>query len=88
MYDITVTFAVQNSHLNPIDINIIYNDDGTVNHIDWREAILSHLDDILEEEYLTEDEDYISEDDPDYVPGIDTDDEMLEYTSNDDEDFE
>ena len=83
MYDITVTFSVQNTHLNPIEINIIYNDDGTVSQIDWREAILSYLDDIPEE-----DEEYNSDDDPDFVPGVETDNEELEYySSTDDDDF-
>ena len=71
MFDVTVMFSVQNSHLNPVEINIIYNDDGSVNQIDWREAVLSYLDDIAEEEYN-------SEDDPDYVLGIETDGEEFD----------
>ncbi len=86
MYDITVTFSVQNTHLNPIEINIIYNDDGSVSQIDWREAILSYLDDIPEEDLMPED--YNSDEDADYVPGIETDGEELEYlSSTDDDDF-
>ena len=87
MFDVTVTFSVQNTHLNPVEINIIYNDDGTVNQIDWREAILSYLDDIPEEDLMPED--YNSDEDEDYVLGIETDGEELEYlsTTDDDDDF-
>ena len=87
MFDVTVTFSVQNSHLNPVEINIIYNDDGTVNQIDWREAVLSYLDDIPEEDLMPDD--YNSDEDEDYVLGIETDGEELEYlsTTDDDDDF-
>ena len=87
MFDVTVTFSVQNTHLNPVEINIIYNDDGSVSQIDWREAVLSYLDDIPEEDLMPDD--YNSDEDEDYVLGIETDGEELEYlsTTDDDDDF-
>ena len=69
-----------NSRLTPIQILIIYNLDGTIHSVDWREEIMERLDNIPEED------EYDSADDPDYEPGIETDGEPLEYNSSTDDD--
>tara|TARA_R110000787_G_scaffold95808_2_gene198971 strand:+ start:380 stop:634 length:255 start_codon:yes stop_codon:yes gene_type:complete len=38
MVEMLVSIEVEDSNLAPIQISIIYNDDGSVNSIDWREA--------------------------------------------------
>ena len=76
MLEIIVDIETNNERLIPIQVMICYRDDGSIYSVDWREQIISLLDDI--------DEEYNSEDDKDYLPSRDDDDEILEYTSNDD----
>ncbi len=84
--EVRVNIDVANTHLQPVEISIVYNDDGSVQSIDWREGILDELDDvgepderletIWEKEWSDEDTDI----DPDYMPPVDT---CGEYSSDD-----
>ena len=75
MLELDVDIDTEAMGLTPIQVKIIYNKDGSIYSVDWRELILSHLDSISEE--------YNSDEDPDYLPGIDTDsDDSLEYDSD------
>lgn len=75
MLELDVDIDTEAMGLTPIQVKIIYNNDGSIYSVDWRELILSHLDSISEE--------YNSDEDPDYLPGIDTDsDDSLEYDSD------
>ena len=74
MVELDVDIDTETMGLTPIQVKIIYNDDGSIYSVDWRELILSQLDSISE---------YNSDDDPDYLPGIDTDTvDSLEYDSD------
>ena len=65
--EILATIVIENSGLNPVEISILYNDDGSVNSIDWRESVLEPnpcgLETIEEE---ISDDDTVA--DPDYCP--------------------
>lgn len=75
MLELDVDIDTEAMGLTPIQVKIIYNNDGSIYSVDWRELILSQLDSISEE--------YNSDEDPDYLPGIDTDsDDSLEYDSD------
>jgi len=76
MLELDVDINPEMMGLTPIQVKIIYRDDGSIYSVDWRELILSQLDSIPE---------YNSDEDPDYLPGIDTDtdtDDSLEYDSD------
>jgi len=65
-------------HYHPVEISIVYNEDGSVDSIDWREGILEELDDLEEPEERLEtiwEKEWSDEDtdaDPDYMPTVDT----------------
>lgn len=92
--ELRVNIDVADSHLHPVEISIIYNDDGSVQNIDWREGIVDDSDDY---EFLDNDEpqpcddrletiwekewsDEDTDTDPDYIPTVDT---CGEYSSDD-----
>ena len=72
MVEILISVQVPNTHLRPIEISILYNEDGQVESIDWREALDS------ENEMEWSDQD--SDEDPSYIPAIDTEDEYSDYS--------
>jgi len=87
--EVRVNIDVAGTHLHPVEISIIYNDDGSVNSIDWREGIMDELDDVgepqpcedrLETIWEKEWSDDDSDNDPDYMPAVDT---AGEYTDTD-----
>jgi len=82
--EILLTVEMKNTNAVPIQINIVYHDDGEVASVDWRHA----LPDILECMEIELDG-YDSADDPDWIPhNPDTDtepDEPLEYDSNEED---
>jgi len=72
MVEFLISVQVPNTHLRPIQISILYNEDGSVESIDWRESI---------EENEMEWSDQDSDEDPSYIPAIDTDsDEYSDYS--------
>jgi len=81
MIEMLVDIDTGNSRLTPIQVLIVYNNDGSIHTVDWRHAIMQQLDDIPEEE------EYISDEDCDYDPhkdidtGPDDDYEPLEFDS-------
>jgi hypothetical protein len=82
--EILISVEVPRSRLTPVEISIVYNNDGSVQNIDWREAIPDIMELNLEELGL---EDYESDDDEDWCPPNKVsfdDDEILEYESTDD----
>jgi len=79
--EILLTVEVPSTHNVPVQISIIYDESGEVVSCDWRHA----LPDILECIEIDM-EDYNSDDDPDYQPiDTDTDEDTLEYDSNEDD---
>ncbi len=84
--EVRVNIDVANTHLHPVEISIVYNDDGSVHSIDWREGIMEELDDVGEPEERLEtiwEKEWSDEDtdaDPDYMPSVDT---CGEYSSED-----
>jgi hypothetical protein len=81
MVEILISVEIPQSRCVPIQISLLYNEDGDVESVDWRyaERDLDELETIWEvdgEDW--EDED--SDDDPDWKPGIDTD-------TDDDDDY-
>lgn len=71
MIEFLISVQVPNTHLDPIQISILYNEDGSVNSIDWRHAVDAHADDyIYPDEGLDYEEwpDEDSDEDPDYIP--------------------
>ena len=82
--EILLTVEVPATHNVPVQISIVYDENGEVASCDWRHA----LPDILECMEI-ELNDYDSDDDPDYQPiDTDTDEDTLEYDSNgDDSDY-
>jgi len=82
--EILITVEVPRTGLAPVEICIVYNEDGSVQNIDWREA----LPDIIECMELDL-EDYNSDDDDDWLPpakvNFDDEEEILEYESTDDD---
>jgi hypothetical protein len=83
--EILLTVEVPASRNVPVQISIVYDEDGEVASCDWRHA----LPDILEcmEIDMDDLEDYDSDDDPDFNPhNVDTEpDEPLEYDSDTDD---
>ena len=85
MVEVLISIEIPNSILVPIQVSIIYNEDGSVNNIDWRHAIdedLDELDTIYErsgDEWCDEE----SDEDPSWRPGINTDTD----TDSDDDDY-
>lgn len=86
--EILVTVDMPTTNNVPVQISIVYDDDGEVVSCDWRHA----LPDIIEcmEMDMDDLENYDSDEDPDWVPPhpVDTDtenDEPLEYDSNEDD---
>jgi len=69
MIEMLVDIDTGNSRLTPIQILIVYNNDGSIHAVDWRHAIMQQLDDIPEER----EEEYISDEDCDYDPHKDVD---------------
>lgn len=67
MIEMLVDIDTGNSRLTPIQVLIVYNNDGSIHTVDWRHAIMQQLDDIPEEE------EYISDEDCDYDPHKDVD---------------
>lgn len=82
--EILLTVEVPSTHNVPVQISIVYDENGEVASCDWRHA----LPDILECMEI-ELNDYDSDEDPDYQPiDTDTDEDTLEYDSNgDDSDY-
>jgi len=84
--EVRVNIAMENTHLHPVEISIVYNEDGSVDSIDWREGILEELDDLEEPEERLEtiwEKEWSDEDtdaDPDYMPTVDT---CGEYSTDD-----
>ena len=75
MVEVIVDINPEELGLTPIQVKIIYNEDGDILSVDWRLSVFESLDTILE--------DYNSDDDPEFIPGIDTDtDDSLEYDSD------
>ena len=74
MVEMLVSIEVEDSNLAPIQISIIYNDDGSVHSIDWREAI-PEIEGFEERHVNFMDCEWDSDDsgDPDWQPGLDTD---------------
>jgi len=83
--EILLTVEVKDTTAVPIQINIVYHDDGEIASVDWRHA----LPDILEciDMELDDLDGYNSDDDEDWVPPhrIPTEEEPLEYCSTDDD---
>ena len=46
MVEVLISIEIPNSILVPIQVSIIYNEDGSVNNIDWRHAIDEDLDEL------------------------------------------
>lgn len=82
--EILLTVDMPTTNNVPVQISIVYDDDGSILSCDWRHA----LPDMIECMEMDM-EDYNSEEDPDWIPHkIDTDtedDEPLEYTSDEDD---
>lgn len=75
MVEVIVDINPEELGLTPIQVKIIYNEDGDILSVDWRLSVFESLDTIHE--------DYNSDDDPEFIPGIDTDtDDSLEYDSD------
>ena len=75
MVEFLISVQVPNTHLRPIQISILYNEDGSVGDIDWREAIDSENEDyVFDDECIDYEEwpDESSDEDPSWKPGIDT----------------
>ena len=73
MVELLISVEVPNTHLVPIQISILYNDDGSVDSIDWRFA--DDADDYVFEDNIDDDDDWPDQDsdeDPEWKPGIDT----------------
>jgi len=73
MFELLVDIDTEEMGFTPIQVKIIYNNDGTLDSVDWRHLVYQSLDAIAEE--------YNSDDDPDYIPGQESDD-SLEYDSD------
>lgn len=74
-----VSIEVEKSKYQPIQISIVYDDNGDVVSIDWRSW--EEMDVLVEKEVAWEDQ---SEDeDPDYFPGMFSDD----YETDDSDDY-
>tara|TARA_R110001592_G_scaffold233118_1_gene490663 strand:- start:2067 stop:2327 length:261 start_codon:yes stop_codon:yes gene_type:complete len=82
--EILVTIDMPSTNNVPVQISIVYDDDGEVASCDWRHAVP----DIIECMEMEMDE-YNSDEDPDWMPHpVDTeteDDEPLEYDSDTDD---
>jgi len=78
--EILLTVEVKDVPAVPIQISVVYHDDGEIASVDWRHA----LPDIVEAIDL---EEYNSDDDEDWIPPlkVDFEEEILEYMSTDDE---
>ena len=82
--ELLLTVELKGTNATPVQISIIYNRFGTVDSIDWREAIPDVLD-------IIDLDDYDSDDDEDWQPPRhvdfeeDDDEEILEYQSTDDD---
>ena len=81
--ELLLTVEVRGSNATPVQISIIYDRFGTVESIDWREAIPDIIDSFNLDDYDSdEDEDWR----PEYHVNFDEeDDEILEYESTDDD---
>jgi hypothetical protein len=85
--EILLTVDMPTTNNVPVQISIVYDDDGEVASCDWRHA----LPDIIEcmELDMENLDDYNSDEDPDWIPhnpDTDTeDDEPLEYDSNEED---
>ena len=68
MLEIIVDIETTNPRLTPIQVMICYHPDGTIYSVDWRETLITILEDHEDSEYL---------------PPIDSDtDDTLEYNSD------
>jgi hypothetical protein len=78
MVEITISVSSSNLRVEAIDISIVYHKNGTVKSVNWCPSIETQLATIWEI-----DDDYNSDEDPDYLPEMDTD--ASEYSSTDEE---
>ena len=73
MVEFLISVQVPNTHLRPIQISILYNEDGSVESIDWRESIeeneMEWADECIDYEEWPDES---SDEDPSWKPGIDT----------------
>lgn len=76
--EILLSVEIKDSIAIPIQINIVYDNDGEIESVDWRHA----LPDIIQID-LENLENYNSDSDEDYVPDYDNgESDALEYTSD------
>jgi len=79
--EILLTVELKDSHAVPIQINIVYRDDGEIASVDWRHALPDIMECLADDEL----EEYDSDDDEEWLPPHKIsfeEDEPLEYDSS------